>query len=591
MKIKSLFLALLALLFSTAIQAQFSPDPAQPVRVSTSNAKSPKVALAYDGSVFISHVEWVNSPDYFPDIATTGGSAFIRVVHLFADGTFDPNWGGEDGVMVANHITATSDTDFGMAVLKDGSVVILHADARNAPPFEAHNNQYYQVYGYRYTLDGQPIWNSEGVPVSIVDQDGYSELRAGRPKVVQLSDGNLVATWSNFAESNDPNMGKARIVKLRLNDGSRMWEPVNSAKNGIQPISVVAENGGMLMVYKSSEQPYAEKFDKNGDRLEVGGWVDGAIRLSTMQVANFNKLSGVESDGDGGAVVLWTGLTGSSFYAKLQRVDKEAQLTMGPEGLTVSDEGIHTTGMQMAVNAAEKAIYVAYQHDYSETSSFLILAKVDYDGNIIWKDTIKPTQYNFYIYGVVNTGTNVMIFAREVYSASAALGANAIFAYGYSYEGEKQWETEMAADPEGEPASPRGQGEVSNYAAQAVIAYEGGGEDKEFAVAQNINREGKMGADAVSAKKPILVKSSVDVKTYPNPVENILNINVNVKGTQAVTVKVMAIDGTTVATLAQNQKISGERSYVWTPSKNQKGLYFVTVVANGVQTTKKIVVK
>ncbi len=591
MKIKSLFLALLALMFCTTLRAQFSPDPAEPLRVSTKSAKSPKVALAYDGSVFITHIEWVNSADYFSDIATSGGSAFIRVVHLFANGTFDPNWGGEGGVIVANHITGTYDTDFGMAVLKDGSLVILHADARNAPPFEARDCEYFQVYGYRYTLDGQPIWNSEGVAISIVDQDGYSELRAGRPKVTQATDDNLIVTWSNFAESNDPNAGRARIVKLRLKDGSRMWEPANSMKNGIQPVPLAAENGGMLVVYKSSELPYAEKFDKNGDHLEVGGWVDGAIRLSTMQVANNNKLAGVQPDGDGGAVVLWMGLTGSSFYAKLQHVDKEAQLTMGPEGLTVSDEGIHTTRMAMAVNADEKAAYVAYQHDYSGTSSFLILAKVDYDGNIIWKDTIKHTEYDFYIYGVVNTGTNVMIFVREVYSVSAALGENAIFAYGYSYDGEKQWTTQMAADPEGEPASPRGEGSVSNYAAQAVIAYEGGGEDKEFAVAQNINRNGEMGTDAVSAKKPILVKSSVDVKTYPNPVENILNINVNVKGTQAVTVKVMAIDGTTVATLAQNQKISGERSYVWTPSKNQKGLYFVTVVANGVQTTKKIVVK
>ncbi len=595
MKIKSLLLAILALSFYSTIQAQFSTDPTDPLRISYRKGDTPKVAIAYDGSVFISHVEWNNSAECFPDIARSGGSSFIRVVHLFPDGTFDPDWGGEEGIIVVNHITATYVRDYGMTVLKDGSIVILHSDARNAPPFEARNNDHYQMHGYRYTMDGQSIWNSEGVPISIIDQDGYSELRAERSKVVQLTDGNLLVTWDNFADPvyhNDLNGGKSRITKIRLTDGSRMWEPISSVSSGNHTVPIAAENGNMLMVYKSDNIPYVEKFDKNGDHSEVGRWVDGAIQLSNISVMTGNPLVDVRSDGDGGAMILWHGLSGASHYTMLQYVDKEGQMVMGSNGLIVSDDGIHSVQQQMAVNVDERMVYVAYEQATHSDSNYLRIAKVGYDGNIIFRHNVVPvSKYGYTIYGVVNTGKNIIIIAREVFTASGASGANNIRAYGYAYDGTQEWIKVMAEDPEGAPYSPRGIGKVSNYHSQAIVVYEGGGEDEEFIVAQNINRKGEMGVDAVSAKKTVIVNSDVEVKTYPNPVENILNIEINTKETQTVTVKVVAVNGTAVSILAQNQKVNGERSFVWTPSKKQKGLYFVTVVANDIQTTKKIVVK
>jgi len=78
--------------------------------------------------------------------------------------------------------------------------------------------------------------------------------------------------------------------------------------------------------------------------------------------------------------------------------------------------------------------------------------------------------------------------------------------------------------------------------------------------------------------------------TFPNPANHQINILLETKKSEQLTVKIYTITGNLVATLCENASLAaGEHSFFWN-TEQQSNVYIVKVSTPSSQSTKKIIV-
>lgn len=288
---------------------------------STSTSKTSNVGISDGaGGMFTA---WIDS--------RTSSSQSIYLQRILADGTL--KFGSE--VLVTDATGANSSTKSNLAITDDGSggVILIWQDARNTTGTNSNND----IYGQRIDADGNILWTSNGIRVTVTDNNTSNKIS---PIVTRTSSSEVMVVFG------DRRNGTVDLFaqKLAISNGATQW-PDDVALHGDQPNTQTVPDmladgsGGAFIVWQdprlatSNANIYAQRIDSDGNIL----W--GSDGLAVCSAANQQLSPKLESDGAGGFVVTWSDqratVADGNIYA--QRIDNSGSAQWTTDGILVCD--------------------------------------------------------------------------------------------------------------------------------------------------------------------------------------------------------------------------------------------------------------
>ena len=277
-----------------------------------------------------------------------------------------------DGVPVCTD-TADQSTQ---AILSDGAggAIFVWEDARRSA-------QYQDLYMQRFDSSGQPMWETNGIPVFPSES-----LQSDPILLADGANGFYLVWWDVIGYES------WHIMAFRLNmDGIPVWDSpiVVSPLEGMQGIPLVTsdQDGGLIIAWQIYENfindnLYAQRIDSNGKKL----WGNEGVTI--CNASGIQKNASITSDGYGGIVAVWSDERDvySDLYA--QRVGAFGTVRWKDNGVPICTAGGHQD-RPFVVPSADDQFFVAwldYREDYGDESSDAIYAQqFNLHGVVAWK--------------------------------------------------------------------------------------------------------------------------------------------------------------------------------------------------------------
>ena len=191
------------------------------------------------------------------------------------------------------------------------------------------------IYAQRVDSSGAELWDSAGVALcnALGDQD----------RLVILEDG----AGGAFAAWEDKRPGGFRLYAQRIDtDGNILWQlngsPVVTAGSPIPYDPVIAPDGagGIVLAWRDRRDDgdpgetydhdvYAQRMDADGNIL----WGDEGVKVCTQDTIQWDPA--ICSDGDGGAIVVWTDWRDAEGHIYAQRIDSNGNVKWQKDGIPV----------------------------------------------------------------------------------------------------------------------------------------------------------------------------------------------------------------------------------------------------------------
>jgi hypothetical protein len=305
-----------ALVFVLPLVSQWptSPSVNLPIGDRTGEQATPKLAATADGGCYIA---WFDN---------ASGNYDVYLQRLDAAGV--EQW-PHNGVLVSSQPQQSSLVDWDLVADSAGGAVIAFCDIRNGPDLD--------VYAYRFSPTGMPVWGANGVTLS-----NNADFEAA-PQLAETSDGEFVVAWSR-----SPNSGTGSIVVQKLTaagtprflpDGIAIPGDPNT-RPGFVDVAAVDGAGGFALAWArdtsflGNRYLYAQKFDANG-QSQWGMTPLSVFDSNSMPIAHQARIVG---DGAGGAWLAWHFSLGSLFTTRTQRIDSTGAEVFAHDGIDVSIE-------------------------------------------------------------------------------------------------------------------------------------------------------------------------------------------------------------------------------------------------------------
>jgi len=166
--------------------------------------------------------------------------------------------------------------------------------------------------------------------------------------------------------------------------GNKLWaEDGVAVHSQVITRAVRSENGGVIVVWDSADgqmrRVYAKYIDPDGNVMWDSG--DGKGMLISGELTGQDPV--IVSDGDGGAVIAWTGFLGVNRSILAQRVDQNGQLLWNQNGVPLTLYGFNKRN-QKIVRTSEGNFVVAWKQHASFLNSDIYAQMIDSDGNLLW---------------------------------------------------------------------------------------------------------------------------------------------------------------------------------------------------------------
>lgn len=194
-------------------------------------------------------VTWLKTPeDMRYDDPAFGFYLYMQIFDGEGNAVFP-----QEGHLVSGNATLSWVADYGMACMENGDVVIAYADNRYNEPYVAH------VYAYRYTMEGQPVWDEKGVAVPAMKKSDA----AGNELAVELcvSGDNIYVAYVH--EEGD--LWEYQINRLNAEDGSMAWsQPVKRSTDQLK-LYEAPEGMAYVLFATPSSALSAQKLNAQGE--------------------------------------------------------------------------------------------------------------------------------------------------------------------------------------------------------------------------------------------------------------------------------------------------------------------------------------
>ncbi len=366
---KTLTIALLLCLLSTALLGQWSINPLQPNLIAGFGGEQvlPKVAITAEGNVYVSRFD-------------NQAGSYQVFLQLFSQ-TGEALWPEPNGILVSSHAQMSWLTEYDLSVDAGGNAIIAFQDIRNS----GVNN----VMLYKVDPEGNILWNPDGIALTSDTSDVYANMS---PVLFQSADNSTYAAWQRIGDVNT--IGIQRISaggQLLWGDGGVSLSVTGSSCTWPQIIQ--SDGNDILLKYYVDSGPfwaptrhlYVSRFNPEGTAL----WVSVITNAGGMTA--WQQLIPFVPDGSGGAVLAWYDDRNSDMVNEVytQRINAQGNVSMPANGALIStDTANQQYYPKVAVDTANGQIYAFYKVTNSgQTSSGMARQLIDFGGNRLWGET------------------------------------------------------------------------------------------------------------------------------------------------------------------------------------------------------------
>ena len=283
----------------------------------------------------------------------------------------------DGGTPVCTHPADQSDIE----MLSDGlgGAIIVWNDRRRDPDL-------HDLYVQRINMDGQPIWELDGVPVF------PSEALQSTPRLVSGDADSFYVVWWEVIGYEQWDIMARRISM----EGEHLWQAptIVSPMQGLQgePRAVSDGRGGLIVVwqiYKNfiNDDFYAQRIDPAGNKI----WEANGVPICNAEGIQKNRA--ITSDGRGGVVAVWRDERDvfSDLYA--QRIDADGAPRWKLNGIPLCAAGGYQD-KPFLTRCGENDFFVAwldFREDYGDESNDGIYGqKINLEGKILWAENGIP---------------------------------------------------------------------------------------------------------------------------------------------------------------------------------------------------------
>jgi len=421
----ALSLASIALVSQSA-SAQWSTDPSvnNSIADGATDQVLPKIAASPGGGCYIS---WFQNE---------GGNYNVYMQRLNNNGV--EQW-PHGGVLISNRPSLSSLVDYDLLADSEGNAVVVFTDARAGTDRD--------VYAYRVSAAGTPMWGPDGVTLS---DDAIFEVD---PRVVQNSNGDFVFVWPRL----NGTAGGSGLVMQVLNPAgdkqlgtSGLLLLTGGAANDNPSFSemVASDNGSVIVswvkdtrTFQSLRYVMSQKFNASG----VGQWNNVTpVTISSAISVPIAHRPRLVSDGSGGAVYVWHDTRNANrFDSWVQHVDATGAIQFAANGLLVStDTTRQHIDPAMVYNAGTGEIFVAWNERNSAQSQWGIYAqKITSAGARPWGNSgvvlVPLSTVNRLFPRVLLAGAGAMVFWLD--EPNTPLPGDRVLGMGLDASGMSNW--------------------------------------------------------------------------------------------------------------------------------------------------------
>ena len=383
---KILTVLAMVILTTTGALAQGKPSDTKYTIVCTDSVYqqgSLKSLRTPQGNTVVTWTEWPDGMNY----NDPQSGYYLRMQVYDKDGkTKFP----QGGIAISSRPTPSYITDYGLSLADNGDVVLAYFDSRND-----EKKQNCEMYAYRYTQDGQPVWSKEGICFAPqITHNRGSELN---PMVVASGDNiffgcyhteyyQVKADSTNWEPSpyypDEPMPDSITVefdnFQLQCMDaeGKFLWEqPAIFESMNVFPYAAPA--GNLYLVYANAGDGLdAQLINDKGENV-WGKTVN--VEKEPLSGGMFFPTPVIESDGQGGLMFAYRRLLDWTGYIVINRLQSDGTVYEEPINCNGTTDGDGTNPKMGIKN--DRAV-VAWQ--YKTTKPGMMINELSLDGDYVW---------------------------------------------------------------------------------------------------------------------------------------------------------------------------------------------------------------
>lgn len=234
--------------------ANWVPSDTESIKLDKEGAEGQvqmKTIRTDDGKIILS---WLR-PEFIDNVFSY--QLHLQVFDANGQAQFD-----DEGIIVCGKPTRTWTTDYGLALASNGDILLAYNDIRNDPEYGDET----QVFVYRYTQQGEPVWDVDGVlfPSWTVNANTFSAEDVS-PRIC-VSEENIyvaVARTEYFTGGY-----KSQWEMVRLDDEGNLATDYQKVFDSKALVMEPAPEGNVYCVYDNANLGLdAQLLDKNVDNV------------------------------------------------------------------------------------------------------------------------------------------------------------------------------------------------------------------------------------------------------------------------------------------------------------------------------------
>ena len=369
---KKIFTLAMMMMAAVSMSAQWQPSDTEATKLdkpTVSGQTQMKTIRTDDGKIILTWLRWSEGLRY-----NDPGSGYYLHMQIF-DANGNPQF-GEEGILVSNKQTATSTTDYGLALAQNGDIVIAYTDARHEGLEE---REYWEVYLYRYDQQGNPVWDADGIKFNGPQTtDNVSDMA---PNVCVSDEYIYVSMVQTVYPSGSTQSVSTYLLQCFDEDGEPYWADCLEFETNMFTMQP-CQDGDIYVLYGNEERGMdAQRIScvrENvwGNPINVDeGPLTGSFYFPKPECA---------LDGEGGLMLTFRKLETMTGYQVVNHLSPDGEVL--PQGSVMCRGSVEgdANGGRMAVRDDE--VLVAWEQDLGEIS--MMVNNLSTDGDYMWGDAM-----------------------------------------------------------------------------------------------------------------------------------------------------------------------------------------------------------
>ena len=345
---------------STVFYPQWVSDPSINLPISTVAETQREARICSDGAgnTFIFWRDYRNEPTIF------GGDLYAQKL----DALGIPLW-------TANGMSLISGTggQFDPKVISDGEqgAYLVWRTTPNA-------FQDYSLHAQRINNNGNKLWGNYGITV----QSGLGTVTY--PTIFLNEQNDLLITWLLVHIGSNYDLG-VFTQKIEKN-GTVRWGSngltINIRQDAMKPPQITRDQkGGAIITWSdfrnSHFDVYAQRVSSSGSKL----WQENGIPICEKTASQ--SVKNIISDSNGGALIFWDDVQGTSYNVCVQRIDSSGNKILEPDGRVLFSSTSPLSQYEFVLDKNKEIFFF-----WSTLEGNIYAQKVDYNGNLVWANPV-----------------------------------------------------------------------------------------------------------------------------------------------------------------------------------------------------------